>query len=236
VDFRLKRYVTLGTLGLAAWVSGCGLSEYEANMASEQARVHRLEEENKYLDDPIEWPAKKDSDKKETGRKETSKKDSEKPYVDVFFRPPRGIKRTPNQQQHGPLYVFPRSSDNTGAIQEIWIGAAVNQADFARDVTKLFVPAGGSVTKPTHSDKQPPGRKEPLSLDTSTYEDAGSTYSINIYKKGNIDVAVVYHIDKTKSSETTAKVEMSLESLAIDADAAQQRRLFNTYHQKGRGK
>src|SRR6266446_5945646 len=127
VDLRPKRYVILGTLGLTAWVSGCGLSEYEANMASEQARVHRIEEENKYLDDPIEWPAKK----------ETDKKDSEKPYVEVFFRPPRGIKRTPNQQQHGPLYVFTRTSDNTGAIQEIWIGTAVNQADFARDVTKL---------------------------------------------------------------------------------------------------
>jgi hypothetical protein len=229
---RSRHIGIVGTLGLAVFLSGCGLSEYEANMASEQARVHRIDEENKYLDDPVEWPAKKESDKKETG-----KKDPDKNYVDVFFRPPRGISRKPNTRQHGTLYVFPRSGDNSGNILEIEIGTAVDQEGFANDVVKLFVPAEKLKEKEKDLMKPPlerqvPGRKEPLSFATATFEDT----TIYIYKKGNMQVAVVYRLDKTKNSETTTKVQMSLESLAIGADAAQENRKFRQYHSKAPGK
>jgi hypothetical protein len=214
-------------LGLAAFLTGCGLSDYEANMASEQARVHRLDEENKYLDDPVEWPARKEGDKKDTG-----KKDVDKNYVEVFFRPPRGISRKPNAKQHGTLYVFPRS-DN-GSLLEIEIGTAVTTGDFGNDVRRLFVPAGKEAPW-NDTEKSVPGRIEPLAFRTTTFDEAGATYSINIYKKGNMQVAVVYHLDKGKSSDTTTKMELSLESLAIDAEAAQERRRFGLYHTKAPG-
>jgi hypothetical protein len=198
-------------------------------MATAQARARRFDEENKILEDPIKWP---------------EKKENEKNYVEVFYRPPRGISQTPSQNKNGPLYVFSRSG-NAGPIQEIWVGAST-QAKFAEEVAKLCPPAVG---KPVsgHASVTPPGRAETLNFDFTAFDDAGSTFVICIYKKEDAQAAIVFHLEKTKDSilfpqdrtkatELSTKMEMSLDSLAVDADAAKMRRAFSTRTQKPRAK
>jgi hypothetical protein len=242
---RHARTTTFGILGFAVLASGCGLGAYEAKMASEQARIHRIDLENKYLEDPIEWPARKEADKKETDRKDVEKKDVDKNYADVFFRPPRGIDRKPQQQQRGTLYEFRRSKDNSGPIQVVWIGAAVDQKDFAKDVAKLFLAVSAATTN--HIEVRPPGRNEPLAFDLTTFDDANSTYLRCICKKGDAQVAVVFQLEKTNKlavyskgeksdSELVAKIELSLELLGVDQEAAKLRAAFNRYHTKARAK
>jgi hypothetical protein len=214
---------------VAALACGCGLSEYESLMANSQERVRRFEEENKNLDDPIKWP---------------EKKENEKNYVDVFFRPPKGISLTPNPNKNGSLYVYPRTA-SSGPIQEIWLGAST-QAKFAEEVGKLCPPAVGAPAI-SHVDVQPPYREESLYFNITSFDDVASTYVICIYKKEIVEVAVVFHLEKTKGivlfpqeetkrSELLTKLELSLESLGVDADAAKLRRAFNARTQKTRAK
>jgi hypothetical protein len=205
------------TLPVIAVACGCGLSEYEGLMASEQARVRRIDEEDKLLDYPIEWP---------------EKKEGEKGWVDVFFRPPKGIS-TKKPKQHGPVWVYSRSG-NTGSILEVWVGAAVNQSDFVKDVFKLFPTDVEKVSKSTN-ERSPPGRKEPLVFETRSFEDGNSAYSINVYRKGSIQAVVVFKMDR-KGSDTAAR-DMSLESLAVEMEAADARKTYNSSHKlKVRGK
>jgi hypothetical protein len=198
-------------------------------MASAQERVRRFEEENKNLEDPIKWP---------------EKKENEKNYVDVFYRPPRGISVTPNPNKNGSLYAFPRTA-SAGPIHEIWVGAST-QAKFAEEVGKLCPPAVGAPLV-SHVDVQPPYREESLSFDITTFDDAASTYVICIYKKEIFEVAVVFHLEKTKGmalfpqeetkrSELLTKLELSLESLGVDAEAVKLRRAFSARTQKTRAK
>jgi hypothetical protein len=214
-------------------------------MEKEQARIRRIDLENKYLDDPIDWPAKKESDKKGTEKKD-DKKDVDKNYAEVFFRPPRGIDRKPQQQQRGMLYEFRRAKDIPGPIQEIWIGTGVEQKDFAKDVGKLFPPAVSAATT-NHVEVRPPGRNESLAFDVTSYDDANSTYLRCIYKKGDEQVALIFHLDKVgklpifskdekSDSELVTKIELSLESLGLSQDAARLRSAFLKYHPKSRSK
>jgi hypothetical protein len=227
MQFPIRRFnLLLGITSLvAALPCGCGLSEYEGLMATAQARVRRIDEENKNLENPIKWP---------------DKKENEKNYVDVFYRPPRGISLAPGPAKHGSLYVFPRAG-STGPIQEIWVGAST-QADFAKEVAKLCPPAVGTPT-PSHAHVPSPDREETLLFDVTTFDDANSTYVICICKKESVQGAVVFHLektkgiilfpqDKTKGNELVTKMEMSLETLGVDADAAKLRRAFSARTQK----
>jgi hypothetical protein len=236
---------TFGLFGLALLLNGCGFAEYEAKMVSEQARIHRIDLENKYLEDPIEWPAKKEADKKETDKKETDKKEVDKNYVDVFLRPPRGIDRKPLQQQRGMLHEFPRSKDGKDPIIAIWIGTAVNQPEFANDVEKLF---GRKNLPSNHVVRQVPGRDKPLEFDLVMFDDANSTYLLCMYKRGDAQAAVVFHLaekmsklvvfsdDERGDNELTTKLRLSLESLGVDQEAGKLRATFNRYHPKSRAK
>jgi hypothetical protein len=209
-------FTATATLPVIALLCGCGLSEYEGLMASEQTRVRRMDEENNLLDDPIEWPAKKEGDKG---------------WVDVFFRPPKGISAK-SPKQHGPLWIYSRSG-NTGTVQEVWVGAAVNQSDFAKEAFKLFATEIEKLPKTTN-ERNPPGRKEPLIFETRNHEDGASSYSINVYRKGSMQAVVIFHMEK-KGGDAAAR-DMSLESLAVEMDAAEARKAFNAHNLKTRGK
>jgi hypothetical protein len=196
-------------------------------MATAQARVRRIDEENKNLENPIKWP---------------DKEENEKNYVDVFYRPPRGISLAPGPAKHGSLYVFPRTG-STEPIQEIWVGAST-QAEFAKEVRKLCPPPLQGTTDATSDAHVPsPDREETLLFDVTTFDDANSTYVICICKKQSVQGAVVFHLkrtkgivlfsqDKTKGNELVTKMEMSLETLGVDADAAKLRRAFSARTQK----
>jgi hypothetical protein len=215
---------------LATLQSGCGLSEYESLMASAQAKARRFDEENRVLDDPIKWPEKKESDKD---------------YVDLFFRPPRGISLTPSPNKHGPLYVFQRS-EKAGPISDIWVGAST-QADLAKEVIKLCPTAVGTPV-PTHPSVPLPERHDTLQFDVTIFDDAATTYVVAICKReSGAQVAIVFHLERTKGialfstdgskpSELSATLQMSLESLAFDSEAANLRRAFASRAQKPRPK
>ncbi|MFL5242828.1 MAG: hypothetical protein ACJ8FY_12025 [Gemmataceae bacterium] len=204
------RVLLAATLGLL--LSGCGLADYEAKMAEEQARIQRVEEENNNLDEPVVIPPpKKEADK-----------DSKIP--DLFFRPPKGIGHTAQKDLYGGLlYVYPRTGSAEG-IQDAYIGFSKGRKDFLKDVLKVFPsnpPAKKSVTERT-----PPGRNL-LHFETITIEDTSSTVILHTLPYDDQLLLVGFRVDrKAESNQTAKRMDMSLESLGLGPDAAKLRRQY----------
>jgi hypothetical protein len=211
--------------------TGCGLSEYEARMSSEQARVHRIDEENRLLDDPIELPPPKDPPpaKQSPGgkEKEKEKEPDKNPRPEYFLRLPKGLSRTPSEKQQlygNFLYVFPRVT-KTG-FQEVYFGFGKDsKPDFIRDVTKLF-PSSGTLSI-VKTEARPLGR-EPYTFDTVTIEDQqNSTLVIHACQRNGINVAVVYRMDRAKTEEMKRAMMLSLETLGVGGEVNALRKDFN---------
>lgn len=95
--------------------SGCGLEHYEQQMGFEQKRLKYLDDENQNLAGPLELPAKNEKDKDAI------------PDKDFFFRPPKGIRATPDAQPVGILYRYPSTNPNANIqdnIQEVLVAIA----------------------------------------------------------------------------------------------------------------
>src|SRR5260370_32361289 len=86
-------YSRLFFLGGLAFVSGCGLSEYEAQYEKQQERMNYVDQENQYLNGPLNLPVPKDS---------------KNPGLNVFIRLPIGISRNHEEKPEGTLYRYPK--------------------------------------------------------------------------------------------------------------------------------
>src|SRR6266702_4056486 len=117
---------------------GCGLADYEAKMAEEQARVRRIEEENKNLEDPLDIPAPK----------KENEKDPRPP--DLFIRPPKGISHTANKDLYGGvLFAYPQIGNSDG-VQDVYVGFSKGKKDFVNDLLKML-PSSKPARKPVRN-------------------------------------------------------------------------------------
>jgi hypothetical protein len=204
------RLLAPAVLGLL--LTGCGLADYENKMAEEQARIQRIEEENKNLDEPVEIPPpKKENDK-------------EPKIPEFFFRPPKGIGRTASKDLYGGLlFVYPRVGNAEGT-KEVYVGFSKGRKDFLKDVLKIFPsnpPAKKSLTERT-----PPGRN-PLRFETITVEDVGSTVILHTLPYDDQLLLVGFRVDhKAESSQLSKRMEMSLESIGVGFEAGKMRRQY----------
>jgi hypothetical protein len=195
---------------LALAVAGCGLSEYEALSLETQARVQRLNEENRVLGEPLKIPPSKD--------------DPDEPLARVFLRAPRGISREADASPRGGMmYTYPAQQTARDYVRvELAFGSA--QKDFAAAVLRNFE-ATASPT-PRERQVQPPGRKSPSTFTVHEFDDLQTSYSINIYDQGHTQVAVVFCLAKGRRDAVRKALDLSLESLAVDGDASAARKAY----------
>jgi len=229
---------------------GCGLAEYEAKMKETQDSLDRYDEETHLLDEPIFVPL---NPKKEG-------EDEVRPVVEIFFRPPRGVRQLFDAKPlDGLLYRYGRKPyvpppppihfadtpaprrviihEPVPGIQEVLVAWQVPDPNKKQLELKEFA---GQVLKllPIAKADKPlytraansPGRP-PFSFQTYDVEDqAGNHLSVNFVMGTKTFVAIVYKIEKGKKAAADKAIQLSLETLAVDEDVSQAR---NSYSKRG---
>jgi hypothetical protein len=229
----------------ALLLAGCGLSEYEAKLGSEKARVDRWDEETKALGEPLKMP-------------ELPKKDGkEPPEWKVFLRPPRGVSDSPvtapnssQVQLVGDRLAQYGAGGNTG-FQSVYLGVANDVKefkDFANSVyaaLKLNVSAGSET--PVAVERSPAllaavgtGRALPAeikfrrkTIDTPADAPQPSSFSFNFYESGKSQVVVVFQTEKGGTSRTETGIKLSLGTFGFDDEVRVLRDAYAKTNRKG---
>jgi len=206
------KHLTKPVFALIVALSGCGLADYEAKMAEEQARVRRIENENKNLEDPLDIPPPK------------TEKEKEAKLPDFFFRPPKGISRAASKDLYGGLlWVYPRTGASDG-VQNVYIGFSKGRKDYVKDVLKKLpstTPQKNSVTEVT------PWGGDPVQFETVNLEDSNSFLILYILPTPDQQILIGFRLDrKTDPSQLSQRLAMSLESIGVGVDAGKLRKEF----------
>jgi hypothetical protein len=198
---------------LTLTAAGCGLNDYEARMTAIQQRIQQRDEENKLLADPIDVPTRTEGKKKvEVGS--------------LFFRPPMGIPSScsPSDPRGGLLYRFPSTasppgagSDAPGAVALVEVAFAPLKVKLGEDVLRLFPNADPKTAWSKHT---LPGDEGGQTFQTAEFSDDNYFYSINICAGNASQVAVVFWVVKGSEQNVRKTLDLSLKTLALDADAA----------------
>jgi hypothetical protein len=214
---------------------GCGLADYEAQMASAQKYADRLDDEASYLADPIELPMPKES----------ADTTSPQPVQDLFLRPPHGIASKPEAGTRGDvLHRYGRaarqrsgpwsgsgSDDITVLEMDVGVHFGKDGEEFWKKVQQALGIQSATFTKVV---KEPPGRPK-LEFQTTTVTDKSTpptSYFLYLIQGANIHIAIVYLVsqDKLANPETRKMIDkmidLSLQSLAIGAEATRLRQRF----------
>jgi hypothetical protein len=199
---RARRFV-LGLLLLS--LPACGLSDYEAQMQKTQERLERFQDERTYLDAPVSIPTEKDKD------------DHDVPLANVFFRPPKGINSKPVPQPRLGL-MWRYEAGKRSEFEVVEMAFADSDSEFAQKVVNSY----GALSRDSTTERQ-----QPLPFDSWEFKNSDYGYSINIYKGGAKQIAVVYIFKRDRRDKLRKAIDLSLESLTEKVSAARQR-----YNQK----
>jgi hypothetical protein len=199
--------VCCGALG------GCGLSDYEEKLAQEQRRMDYIVEEDKVLAGPIELPTREGEDKP----------------PDVFFRPPRGIRRTPGDDPvNAPLATYHKDRPDCLFDAVLVYATTKDREDFWREVFRPFTGVGPSDLVPDPSPPQPfDGRAIPF--ETVTGRGTQANCSVYGYHADGAHVAIVYCLAPGRTDDGQARTEkrFSLASLVVGPEAKKRRAYFS---------
>lgn len=198
------RRLGLGLLLLA--VPACGLSDYENLMREAQERKERFDEQQTYLDAPVQIPKQKNKDGKD------------EPVAKLFFRPPKGIEAKPQSQPRNNLNIW-RYARSKGGSDFVYVELAF--ADEAKEFANSVVGAYTTADQATHR-RQPiahPEQDTSMLFDVWESKSGQQGYSINILQGSRKPVAVIYHYNKARSENIRKAIELSLQSLAVDQKA-----------------
>ena len=183
--------------------------------------MQQRDEENKYLGNPAEMP-------------KLTPQEGKEPIWNLFLRLPKGISEKPQAALFGEMLAeYPAAS---GDFVNLYLCVTRDQKDFPKEVLQLFPPVGEvrneNITLSTIE------RQIPLSR--YTFDDGQTTLSVNIFQEGKRQVAVVYRVKRgglspqnVKSSELRKTIDLSLQTLGVDVEAAKMRAAFDKFHKKG---
>jgi hypothetical protein len=193
---------------------GCGLTDYEAQMAVEQQQVQRFDEETKYLGAPLEVPKLKSNGK-------------EVDTPEVFFRPPRGILAEadsnpgPPPYTHYPARVTAKNPTSIG-VSDVYLAlGAEGQKDFGSAAVQSLSQLAGVKSRPITKQPQPADR-DPLVF--NLYENA-SGFALYVCQRNGLQLAIGFQSDK--SNNAAKAIDLSLESLEVGPRAIKLRRLYD---------
>jgi hypothetical protein len=226
----LLRTLRLLALLLVPACLGCGLSDYEQHMLESQARLARLEEQARLLGEPLELPR----------RPKVNPEDVEQP--DLFFRPPRGLDKSPANadkplggkppKQSGFLYHYARPTANNpppggkpaGAnpgLTDLYVALVTDRPEtgfkiFIDDVMRIFPHISTSVVERPREYTFPDGRK--LHYDTVEFSDGKADYFAcfaDFSKTDKAMFAAVFRAEKGTLPSLTAAIDASLKTLGV---------------------
>jgi hypothetical protein len=212
-----SRVRRLGLGLLLVMLPACGLSDYEGRMLQTQEREQRFRDESQLLDAPVKVPTRKEIVKDKD--KETEREVS---VGNVFFRPPKGIQAAFVSQQHGNLWHYPLKGK--GDVLAVEMAFSEGEKEFAADVLRNF--QATEHVKATTRQLVVPGRATPLDFDVWEFEDTQYGYSVNTYRSPKL-IAVVFFFAKGRRDSVRKVVELSLATLAVDAEANTVRQKYN---------
>ncbi|HKB37939.1 MAG TPA: hypothetical protein VKD72_15945 [Gemmataceae bacterium] len=135
--------------------------------------------------------------------------------LDLFLRPPRGVSVQPEASTDRTGFYRYKGDANTG---NVYVGWAGKEKDFKDKVGSAF----GKGTPGTLTTE--PWDREGVALDTVTVEEANRTF--HIYLTPGNRLALIYEVPKAGKLSPDA-LKASLNTLALDADAARQRSEHN---------
>src|SRR5262245_55562348 len=103
---------------LAGAPVGCGwLADYEKAMEDQQRRIDYLDQQDKAVTDPINWPAKK----KETDQEAIAPSE-------IFFRPLKGVFPNPEKTPEAKIFQRFRAAERTPIFRDVLVCAAKTTA------------------------------------------------------------------------------------------------------------
>ncbi|MFO0927198.1 MAG: hypothetical protein U0736_09180 [Gemmataceae bacterium] len=203
-------------LGLLA--GGCGVAEYEKKMLEAQNRLQRFDEEKRVLGAPLNLPRVLDENQVSTD------------VANLFLRPPHGISENPSNDKEPRERLFysypPATGKQAGGftLVELAFGDVLRDRDFAQNVLRCFSATGGTASR-TNS-VQAPGRAEPVTFQTTEFEDGQYFYSVNVWRGSKQQVAVAYWVLREQKAAARRALDLSLRTFAMDADATAARQLY----------
>jgi hypothetical protein len=196
-----------------AFVSGCGLSEYQAKYGEQQKR---FDQEYQYLGSPLKLPESKDSNS---------------PNLSVFILPPLGISSTPEDKPEGILYRYPKISSKlspepdqkVSEIESVYLAVETGKDwnEFKKRALKPFnVIDAQNARKVT---LEVPGRPS-RGFETISFthgSDPSWSYQFYFFKDDVYRVTIGFRgTDKALASETSKQaMEFSVRTLAVGRSA-----------------
>lgn len=206
----LNRSRRIGLALLLLAVPACGLTDYEALMREAQEREALFRAEQKYLGPPLQIPTQKDKDEKEV------------PIANVFFRPPKGVD-SKHKEQSGMMWRYP--ADSRSEFIAVELAFADENKDFSRSVLDHF--GRGDLSPSSPRQITPPGQKTPMSFEVWEFDGQTGYHSVNILKDSPKPVAIVFIFNKAKLDNARKVIELSLQSLGVDANSSAARQRSN---------
>ena len=188
---------------LAVAAAGCGLSDYQRQMAEQQRRLDQMKEEDDNLGDPLRLPDKK-----------------ERPAY--FFRPPLRIASIGRPHEHsGVVQQFGLMGSDPSYFQDVSFGIErMKEEDFWSSLLRSF-PNRKKEDVSSVAIKSP-GRGD-LTFKELKSED-GLTIAY-VRSQGDAHAAVIFHL--TRNDETARKLmNTSLGTLTIGPDAGRMNQAY----------
>lgn len=209
-------YSPLVLLAGLTFVPGCGLSEYQAKYEKQQERMNYVDQENQYLNGPLNGPVAKDS---------------KSPSVNIFLRVPVGISRNYDEVPEGILHRYPKVSSKVSPepnqkvsdIDSFYFAVESNKDwnDFKKRALEPF--KGVDSQNVSKVSMETPGRpaREFWTISFTHGEDPSWSYQFYFFKDDPYRVAIGFRgSDKVMSFETAKKaMEFSVKTLAVGKGA-----------------
>lgn len=200
-----------------AFVSGCGLSEYEAKYEKQQERMNYIDQENQYLNGPLNVPVLKDS---------------KGPNLDVFLRVPLGISRNYDETAEGILHRYPKTSSKLtpepnqklSEIDSAYFAVVINKDwnDFKKQALFSFQNVDPQNVRTVNLEV--PGRPARVfqTISFTHGDDPSWSYQFYFFKDDSYRVAIGFRgSEKVMASENAKQaMEFSVKTLAVGKAAS----------------
>lgn len=213
----MHRPLRFALLLLLLGICGCGLSAYESKMEEEQDRLKYLDEESSSLDGPVDFPEVKE------GKQVLIKK------TDVFFRPPRGVHRKPDDKK--PYGQLLNVYSGRAPFTKLFLAVSKShktEEDFRKEVLQSF--GGGQVLTKRRVEQRAARPPRVVELQATKVEDpaAATTYVANFHKDREYMVAVIFALPSGEVSKANNLMDLSLATLSVGQRAKQQYAAFRS--------
>jgi hypothetical protein len=203
---RLAGTALLATLIVVS--GGCGLTDYEARLESQEKKLKYIEDENQNLERDVTFP---DEDKED--------------FTSVFyFRPPKGIRTEPEAKMLGKhFYVFPSQRADSG-FKDVLIAVAeegkTTPAKFQKEI-KDFLEIKGPASTREYS--RPKGMLNSFPQRYDVYQERGII--LCFLQEPSFPTAIVFRLSGPASPITDDRIKFSLASLLEGKPVAAQRKI-----------